>query len=214
MIDNHPAPLIGGLGLLERALGFTLGCLRLVTADALAHPTPCAGWDLRALLAHLDDSLAALHEAAEPGVVAALPDAVTAADPVRRLRDRSCRLLGAWTAASTAASTAAGTAASTAASTAACGDVSVGGLPLTAGLVTGVGAMEVTVHGWDVARACGTDRPIPASLADELLDLATVIVDDADRPARFGPPVAVHPAAGPAARLVAFLGRDPRSLLR
>jgi uncharacterized protein (TIGR03086 family) len=203
MIGNHPAPLLGGLGLLERALGYTLGGLRLVTPGALSRPTPCAGWDLRALLAHLDDSLAALHEAAPPATTAP-PETVPpvlheaaprpAADPVRRLRDRACQVLGAWTAA------------------AASGDVpeaSVGGLPLTAGLLTGVGAMEVAVHGWDVARACGADRPIPPSLADELLDLATVIVDDADRPTRFGPAVPVHPAAGPAARLVAFLGRDP-----
>ena len=62
----------------------------------------------------------------------------------------------------------------------------------------------------DVARACGTDRPMPPSLADELLDLVPAIVDEADRPVRFGPPVAVGRAAGPADRLLAFLGRDPR----
>jgi uncharacterized protein (TIGR03086 family) len=214
VIGNHPAPLLGGLGLLERALGYTLGSLRLVTPAALGRPTPCAGWDLATLLAHLDDSLAALHEAAEPGAVRPRPAARsefaspadpatpappgTAADPARRLRDRACRLLGAWTAAAAAGGGP---------------EVSVDGLPLTAGLLTGVGAMEVAVHGWDVARGCGADRPIPPSLADELLDLATVIVDDADRPTRFGPAVAVHLAAGPADRLVAFLGREPGRLL-
>jgi uncharacterized protein (TIGR03086 family) len=200
MIGNHPAPLLGGLGLLERAIGYLLGGLGVVTPGALSCPTPCAGWDLRTLLAHLDDSLAALHEAAPPEtappVIAGPPEtaARVVADPVRRLRDRACHVLGGWTAAAVSGGVA---------------QASIAGLPLTAGLLTGVGAMEVAVHGWDVSRACGVDRPIPPSLADELLDLAIVIVDDADRPARFGPAVPVHPAAGPAARLVAFLGRDP-----
>src|SRR2546423_11208778 len=57
----------GGIALLERAINYLLGSLRPVTPEALARPTPCAGWDLRALLAHLDDSLGALTEAVEAG---------------------------------------------------------------------------------------------------------------------------------------------------
>ena len=65
------------------------------------------------------------------------------------------------------------------------------------------------MHGWDVARACASDRPIPADLADELLDLAVVLVRAADRPGRFARPAPV-PAGAPAGdQLLAFLGRTP-----
>ena len=67
----------------------------------------------------------------------------------------------------------------------------------------------MAVHGWDVARACGRDRPVPPSLAEELLDLSPLFVSAADRPGRFAPPVDVPPLAGPGDRLVAFLGRRP-----
>jgi hypothetical protein len=49
-------------------------------------------------------------------------------------------------------------------------------------IVATTGALEVAVQGWDVARACGHDREIPAGLADQLLELAPLIVTAADRP--------------------------------
>lgn len=41
----------------------------------------------------------------------------------------------------------------------------------------------------------------------ELLELAALLVSDADRPDRFGPPRVAPPDALPSARLLAFLGR-------
>jgi hypothetical protein len=75
--------------------------------------------------------------------------------------------------------------------------------------VTSTGALEVAIHGWDVARSCGHRRPIPRSLAEEMLELSPLFITDADRPVRFAAPVDVPPLAGPADRLVAFLGRHP-----
>ncbi|MDP9319453.1 MAG: hypothetical protein M3O94_10385 [Actinomycetota bacterium] len=43
---------------------------------------------------------------------------------------------------------------------------SVGGCPVPSSLVTGAGAIEVAVHGWDVAVACGQQRPLPEQLAE------------------------------------------------
>lgn len=190
------AASLGGIALLERAIAYTLGSLHIVTPDSLFVPTPCRDWDLRALLAHLDDTLLALHQAGDAGRV----DLLTAGavpgpdvDPVARLRIRACELLGTWTAGMPDDEV-----------------VSVAGRPLTAAIVTSTGAIEVAVHGWDVARACGRHHPLPSSLAEEMLDLVPLLVTDADRPGRFGAPVRMQPSGGPADRLLAFLGRDPR----
>jgi len=69
--------------------------------------------------------------------------------------------------------------------------------------------VEVAVHGWDVARACGQDRPLPPALAGELHELCILLVDDGDRPHRFGPEVELPSTANAGDRLLALLGRTP-----
>jgi uncharacterized protein (TIGR03086 family) len=192
--ERATAASIGGITLLERAINYTLGSLHLVTPEAFARRTPCQAWNLRALLAHMNDSLLALSEAADLGRVdldGPVDDRDPTVDPVTRLRNNACQLLGAWTAAGPRQT------------------VAIADWSLTAGILTSTGAIEVAVHGWDVARACGQDRPIPPSMAAELLELSQVIVTDDDRPGRFAAPVDVPPRADPGDRLVAFLGRHP-----
>jgi uncharacterized protein (TIGR03086 family) len=188
------APLLDGVALLARAIDYALVGLDAVSADDLGRPTPCAGWDLRALLDHLNDSLLALHEAAALGQV--YPDggdyAAGAADPVAVLRDRARRLVGAWTPPAPRR------------------EVAFGELSLTTAVVTATGALEVAVHGWDVARACGVDATIPAGLADDMLDVVPLLVSAADRPDRFAAAVEPPSGAAPGDRLVAFLGRPPQ----
>ena len=181
------------VGLLERALGYALGSLQSVTAQALSWPTPCRAWNVAALLDHVDESLASLHEAVVIGHVGlgADPNGPAEIDPVARLRMRACTLLGA----------AAGSEDTTV--------VSVGDEELPRGMMYGVGALEVAVHAWDLALACGTRRPIPPELAQALLPVASLVVTDADRPARFAAPVDVAASADQASRLLAFLGRHP-----
>lgn len=189
------APITGGVGLLERAISYTLGALHAVSPADLLVPTPCRDWNLRALLEHLADSLAALHEAVDLGEVSLEPIPPDTDDPsriVRGVRGRAGQLLGAWANA---------------------GDkgvvLTIGGCPATGRLVTAVGAMEIVAHGWDVYRSVGAEHPIPTPLAIELLRIAPMLATDDDRPARFAAPVPVSPAAPAPARLVAFLGRDP-----
>ena len=55
--------------LLEIAIGYAAGSLSCVTPGSLSSPTPCAAWNLRALLEHVSDSLAALHDAIATGWV-------------------------------------------------------------------------------------------------------------------------------------------------
>ncbi|GAB3417197.1 DinB family protein [Flindersiella endophytica] len=199
-MTSQPAmgALIGGIGLFERAVGYTLGCLQLVRPSLLDRPTPCAGWDVRALLAHMNDSLLALHEAIAHGSVGLDPYddfGDPAADPVATLKNRACALLGEWSAAGERTSPPE--------------PVAIADLVLTTELVAGTGAIEVAVHGWDLARACGADRPIPLGLAADLLPLVPFFVTEEDRPIRFAARVPVPRDAELGDQLLAFLGRDP-----
>jgi uncharacterized protein (TIGR03086 family) len=178
-----------GIGLLERAITYAMGTLHGVTDADLAASTPCAHWDLGALLGHLDDSLLALREAADAGRVS-LAGEPEPADPVAAVRAHARELLGAWTA------------------PAATGDVDLADLTLTTGIVTTTGALEIAVHGWDVAVARGHCRPLPDALATDLLELCHLLVTDADRPARFAAPIPLPRGASAGDRLLAFLGRE------
>ena len=80
---------------------------------------------------------------------------------------------------------------------------------LSLGMMTGVGALEMAVHGWDLSRACGRCQPIPGALAAGLLDISPLLVPRAGRAPLFGPPVIVPPTATPSDQLVAYLGRVP-----
>ena len=189
----------GGVELLERALGYTRGSLALVTPALERAPTPCAGWDLRDLLAHMDDSLTSLHEAGSGRAVAVAPLRASrrrhrsSGELAEDLRGRACTLLAEWTLDWV--------------SDHARGNVVVGGRQITPRVLTSAGALEVAVHGWDVATACGVDRPIPDSLASDLLLLAPRLVTPEDRPARFAPALAVAETASASRRLLAYLGR-------
>ncbi|MFC6883184.1 TIGR03086 family metal-binding protein [Actinomadura yumaensis] len=191
-----------GAGLLERSIGFALGTLRSLTPGDLERPTPCRGWNLRMLLRHVDDSLAALYEAIDTGSVRLRPEAGPEPGPepgadgdpelVAAFRARASRLLGVWSAAE--------------------GDgrvVTVGGSPIRAGVVAGTGAIEIAVHAWDASRALGGDRPVPPALAGQLLRLAPMLVTGDTRHGLFDPAVEVPRSSSPSDRLVAFLGRDP-----
>jgi len=190
--------------LLERAIGYTRGSLALVTPDRLAAPTPCSEWDLGALLAHMDDSLAALTEVAELGRVAAPgggchPEGPVPVPVLAALRTRACALLGAWSTEDRPATT------------------QVADRRAPSPLLALAGALEVAVHGWDVAQACGADHPLPDPLALDLLPVARRLVAADDRPDRFAPAVPVPAGAAPGARLLGFLGRRggaPDSLTR
>ncbi|WP_328772641.1 TIGR03086 family metal-binding protein [Streptomyces sp. NBC_00286] len=177
--------------LLERSLAYTLGSVALVPREGLGRATPCARWNLGDLLGHLDDALDALHEGLTGGRIGLFPGPAGRTDPACDFRRRACALLGAWVALPGEGRS-----------------VSVGDRPLDVRVMAATGAVEIAVHGWDVAQACGRPRPIPSALAAELLSVARCVVVDEDRGVRFAEPVGVLPRAGASDRLVAFLGRD------
>lgn len=186
------AGLPDGVALLERAIGYALGSLQGIRPPDLRLPTPCAGWTLGMLLRHVVDSVAALQEAVDTaGIAPGSAEPLGAAlDPVGSLRTSTARLLGSWTRLPDEDRL-----------------VAVGGCAMTTNLVAATGAVELAVHGWDVARARGKLRPIPFDLALDLYVVARRL--PADREGLFAEPVPVPPYAGPSARLVAYLGRKP-----
>jgi uncharacterized protein (TIGR03086 family) len=187
------AGLPSGVDLLAQAIGYTLGTLPYVTDHTLSRPSPCGDWDLRVLLSHMTDSFTALEEAAQTGDVSLTAAAAAPWDvpyePVAGLRHRALAVLDAWSE----------------------GDqlVTISGLTVPAEVVASTGAVEVAVHGWDVAQACGRPQPIPASLGRALLAIVPLLVSAADRPARFAAPYRASALASPGDRLVAYLGRRP-----
>jgi uncharacterized protein (TIGR03086 family) len=182
--------------LLAGAIGYALGNLTCVTPGLLSRPTPCPAWDLAALLRHVNDSLAAIHEGIASGSVSLGPAAQTPDDPgrlVATFRDRSGQLL--------AASAAAGNQDQ---------DIAIAGRRLRGSVVTAVGAVEIAVHGWDIACACGCRRRIPPALATGILEIIPLVITDATRNSHFAAPVTVSPLASPGDRLIALLGRNPQ----
>jgi uncharacterized protein (TIGR03086 family) len=186
-----------GARLLEPSISYVLGVVPAVTPELLARSTPCAEWDLRMLLGHACESLAAFSEGLEAGRVGldpAAPDEVLAADPARAFRDRARRLLNVWTGPGPQRPV-----------------IDIAGCPLAARVMAAAAALEVAVHGWDVSRACGQRQPIPRALATSLLAIAPVLVPRDGRPPLFAAPVTVAATASPSSRLAAFLGRSPAS---
>jgi uncharacterized protein (TIGR03086 family) len=192
-------PADDGARLLGPSISYALGVALAVTPELLSRPTPCREWDLRMLLRHACESLAAFGEGAEAGRVGLDPaaeDCDLAADPARAFRDRAGQLLDAWTGPGHQRQV-----------------VDIAGCPLPASVMAAMAALEVAVHGWDISRACGQRQPIPRALATGLLAVVPVLVPRADRHPLFAPPVAVEATAGSSDRLAAFLGRSPTAAL-
>ena len=64
-----------GAQLLEPSIGYALGVVLAVTPELLSRPTPCSEWDLRMLLRHASESLAAFGEGIKTGHVGLNPAA-------------------------------------------------------------------------------------------------------------------------------------------
>ncbi len=185
----------GPTGLLAGAISYALAACALIRPAELTLPTPCPDWDLAALLRHLGDSMADLETAIRTGRLDLDHPRVPAGDdPVDAVREQAARLL-------CAAYCYAGPDSF----------VTIGGLPMPAGLVACTGAVEIAVHGWDVAAAlsrasCDRSAPIPAALATRMLEICPLLV--AGRENLFAVPVAVPAQAARATSSSATSGAD------
>jgi uncharacterized protein (TIGR03086 family) len=178
---------------LPRALQGTLAILTSVRPEDLDGPTPCASWDVRALVNHFVGTARwwAATIAGDGGVadadytagdfVAAYEESVriaVAAFGADGALDRTIRL-------------------------------PFGEFP---GIVLlSLAAMEQFAHGWDLARAIGQPTDLDPELAAGLLSQARLAISDAyrgpDGQALFGPAREAPAGTGAADQLAAFLGR-------
>jgi uncharacterized protein (TIGR03086 family) len=178
---------------LSRALQGTPTVLTKIQPGQLDAPTPCASWDVRALINHVTGSArwwaGTISGAADPAAAdyaagdyaAAYQESIQialAAFGADGVLDRTVRL-------------------------------PFGELP--GAVVLGMAATEQFTHGWDLAWATGQPTDLDPDLAAELLGQARLAITDAyrgpDGEALFGPVRQAPAGASPADQLAAFLGR-------
>lgn len=176
-----------------------------VTTDDLSRPTPCAGWNLADLLAHMTvrhrGFAAAAHGQGadlaiwQPGTVAA----AVAADPAGAYSAAASGVIDAFAGA----------------------DVldAMFALPELAPDATIPGSMAIgfhlvdyVVHTWDVARSVGNPVDLPAEVVAAALPIAFGVPDGDFRTianAVFGPAIPSTESVDDLDRILAYLGRSP-----
>ncbi|MET0191696.1 MAG: TIGR03086 family metal-binding protein [Pseudonocardia sediminis] len=172
-------------------------------ADALAGrpldaPTPCAEWDVRALVRHLlywTPVLAATGRRAVPAPPAPDESAVVVDDG--------------WPAA--LAASRAGLVAAWGDPDAWSGTVAMGGPEeLPASMIGGMVLGELVLHGWDLARSAGVEISWPDEVLDGALTAVGAMAEQGRGMGVFADAVPVPDDAPTLDRVVALSGRDPR----
>ena len=163
-------------------------------------PTPCSEWAVRDLANHLLATLelgAALLSDRAPTVQAG-PGGLPAQDLVGE------DLIGAYRVGAAAL-----VSATTAEAVRRSHVTPFGEMP--GAMLAGFAALDVAVHGWDLATATGQEVTLEADAVERLLEFArqTISEEAGTRAPRIGPEVAVPADADATARLVGYLGRHP-----
>lgn len=189
----------GGLGTdvnLEAALNSTLSVLRQVERSDLGKPTPCASWDVRALVNHFIGTARwwAATVSGDDGLAG--PDEDYAAGDCVAAYEESIRIaLGAFGADGALERHV---------------KLPFGEFPGAALLA--FAATDQFTHAWDLARALGQDTDLSPELAVVLLSLAETSIGESLRGAEpevpFGPAREAPAGSNAADRLAAYLGRS------
>jgi uncharacterized protein (TIGR03086 family) len=184
------------LSLLAEATRYLFGSILLVRETDFPAPTPCPDLDLRRLLRHLRTSLAEVTDVLAVREFRGGSDLDTrpagGADPVGALRAGIVDFLLASTSLPTAGRW-----------------CQIDGRCLPAKIVVHVGAIEMVLHAWDIAQACGANRPIPSDLASALLGISPPLAEAGLAGHVFAEPLAAPAAATPSDQLLALFGRQP-----
>ncbi len=182
---------------LEQAFTTTRSILNGVTRDQLDDPTPCASWDVRALVNHIIGGSYWFADTVAAGVADPFPTRDYATGDLVDSYDEGIR-------ATLAAFNAPGALDSII-------TLPFGDFPC--GRYLSLATNDTFVHGWDLARATGQPSELDPGLSLELLDESRQAIPatfrGADGEAPFGPIVEIADSAPAADRLAAFLGRHP-----
>jgi uncharacterized protein (TIGR03086 family) len=178
----------------------------LVTTDDLTLATPCAGWTLADLLAHMTVqhrgfAAAARGRGADEAVWRTdTVAAAVAADPAGTYADAAAEVLDAFAAADVLEASFA--------------LPELGpGAAFPGAMAVGFHHVDYVVHGWDVARTLGRPYQLADDVVAAAVPLAFAVPDGDFRSADgavFGPAVEPTGRSGDLDRLVAHLGRSPR----
>ncbi len=179
----------------RRALDETRTVVAGVGRDQWNEATPCAGWDVRALLNHL---VSGNFWAAELGAGSTIEDVGDRLDG---------DVLGddALVAYDTSAKLAAATFEAPGALEAPCA-VSYG--PVPGSVYVGHRFIDVLIHGWDLAVATRQDARLDPQLVDAAYEILRSEADLVRASGMFGEELAVAADAGAQSRLLAFIGRE------
>jgi uncharacterized protein (TIGR03086 family) len=184
----------------EQAVASTAGIVKIVRQDQMTAPTPCAEWDVRALLNHvigtlwLSQALLGDGQPRYPMMPGGLPGVdLPGDDPV-----------AAYAEAAQAALASAGEGdALTRLHVTPLGEMPG---PVLAGFTT----LDIFVHGWDLAKATGQSVVLDDAMAAHVLGFAEQALNGEEaRAGRIGPALAVPESASLGDRLAGFLGRQP-----
>ncbi|HSV67451.1 MAG TPA: TIGR03086 family metal-binding protein [Mycobacteriales bacterium] len=177
--------------LYDEALDETGRLVAAVTADQLSRPSPCTGWDLGRLLAHLTTSLRQFTRQLDGLPMDFQAEPEVAADPVAAYHESAAALRAAWHQPGRLES-----------------EITMFGQPTPAATVLAWQLAEILLHGWDVARTIGQqpgydDAAVAAAAGFVTRNMPT------ERPPGSGFQPPTEPPAGASAldQLAAFSGR-------
>jgi uncharacterized protein (TIGR03086 family) len=182
----------------RRVLATTTGIVAQVRPDQLDLPTPCDGWSVRALLAHMvgnNHGFAAAALGARPD--AAVWNGVDVTDPVGEFPASARRVVEAFASVEPLTGTFA--------------VLGFGDVP--AAQAVGMHFVDYLAHGWDVAVSIGVDPGLDEEACAAVLRIGAAWPRDS--PAIWGPDAAFGyrvdvPGDAPVAdRMLGFLGRSP-----
>lgn len=167
-----------------------------IRPDQWEQPTPCADWDVRALLSHVVAELLWMPPLLAGQTIAEVGDRF----------DGDVLGAGPKEAASVAATAAVRAAAEP--------GVLERTVHLSFGDVPGSDYLDqvtsdVVIHSWDLARAVGADEHLDDELVDEVAAYLGPQIDAWRSAGAFGPAVAIPAGADVQTRLLAHTGRDP-----
>ena len=178
---------------LEESYGRMAELVGAVGSDQLSAPTPCAGWDVRALLNHTFGAGWMFTLVNQGKTVGEDAGDLVGDDPSAALSQLAPANVSVWREPGALE-----------------GDRSYpfGTFPAQAGLLINLG--EVVVHAWDLGRATSHPIVIDPVVAGLLWDFySQVPMDQYRQHGAFGAEISVPETETSAARLLAYLGRQP-----